>query len=568
MALSRAGGWESRILAQLEHREARVATMARVIQSYNQLAGKVGDYASHSREIEARSKEMQGEHERLLENYERSGLSSGGGAGAGGSGGVRGNSLAQQRIADLEREVEALKEERTALYRTQGTNAQRLLDLSDKMREADARLRQQELEINDAHEALRRTATKLGDVQGALKEKDGTIQILQDEMSALQLEIVQMEERGARLQAENDDLVRRWLKKMNAEAEKVNDVTHELELIRRKSAALSPHMGPAVFEDDHFFGAALSAPGQARGGGWSAVPRGAVGKIDARMEEVHSIAVSRDGQLLAVGGQSTAVKVFDAETGEAVYTLTGCLKSINHVEISSDGALVLAASSDHTARIWRLDTGRPLKSLTGHIGGVVAAKFNRDASRVFTYSQDRTVKVWDTQRGLCLKTLFTVSSCHDLDLLDSDGARIVTAHLDNSIRVWDTQTGRRLAEAAVHKEQVMSVWASRSGPPRVLTNSSDGTLKLVDARTLDVITVMSAPEYRPSRNWARASLSPDERFAVAGSVGGKLYVWDVASGDLVRELDIQKSRICDALWSPDGQRIYSAESSRYIMILQ
>ncbi|KAJ2554267.1 hypothetical protein GGH95_005561, partial [Coemansia sp. RSA 1836] len=64
MALSRAGGWESRILAQLEHREARVATMARVIQSYNQLAGKVGDYASHSREIEARSKEMQGEHER------------------------------------------------------------------------------------------------------------------------------------------------------------------------------------------------------------------------------------------------------------------------------------------------------------------------------------------------------------------------------------------------------------------------------------------------------------------------------------------------------------------------
>ncbi|KAJ2752760.1 hypothetical protein GGI19_003608 [Coemansia pectinata] len=561
MAVSRAGGWEARILAQLEHREARVATMARVIQSYNQLAGKVGDYASHSREIEARSREMQGEHERLLENYERSGMSSGG------SGGVRGNSLAQQRIAELEREVEGLKEERTVLYRTQGTNAQRLLDLSDKMRETDSRLRQQELEISDSHEALRRMTTKLGDVQGALKEKDGTIQIIQDEMNAMHLEINQLEKRNDELQAENDDLVKRWLKKMNEEVEKVNDVTHELELIKRKSAALSPRMGAAVFEDDHFFGAALSAPGHIRGGG-SVVPRGAVGKIDARMEELHSIALSRDGQLLAVGGQSNAVKVFDAETGECIYTLTGCLKGINHVEISSDGSLVLAASSDHTARIWRLDTGRQWKSLTGHIGGVVTAKFNRDASRVFTYSQDRTVKVWDTQRGLCLKTLFTVSGCHDIDLLDSDGARIVTAHLDNSIRIWDTQTGRRLAEAAVHKEQVMSVWATRNGPPRVLTNSSDGTLKLVDARTLDVITVMSAPNYHPSRNWARASLSPDERFAIAGSLHGMLYVWDVASGDLIRELDIQKSHICDVLWSPDGQRVYSAEKSRYIMILQ
>ncbi|KAJ2030656.1 hypothetical protein IWW57_001077 [Coemansia sp. S610] len=504
---------------------------------------------------------MQGEHERLLENYERSGMSSGG------SGGVRGNSLAQQRIAELEREVEGLKEERTVLYRTQGTNAQRLLDLSDKMRETDSRLRQQELEISDSHEELRRMAIKLSDAQDALREKDGTIQILQDEFSALQLEVTQLEMRTEKLQAENDDLVKRWLKKMNEEAEKVNNVTHELEMIKRKSAALSPRLGAAVFEDDHFFSAALSAPGQMRGAG-SVVPRRAVGKIDARMEELHSIALSRDGQLLAVGGQSNAVKVFDAETGESIYTLTGCLKGINHVEISSDGSLVLAASSDHTARIWRLDTGRQWKSLTGHIGGVVTAKFNRDASRVFTYSQDRSVKVWDTQRGLCIKTLFTVSGCHDIDLLDSDGARIVTAHLDNSIRVWDTQTGRRLAEATIHKEQVMSVWATRNGPPRVLTNSSDGTLKLVDARTLEVITVMSAPQYHPSRNWARASLSPDERFAVAGSIGGKLYVWDVASGDLVRELDIQKSHICDVLWSPDGQRIYSAEKSRYIMILQ
>ncbi|KAI7823921.1 WD40-repeat-containing domain protein [Kickxella alabastrina] len=477
---------------------------------------------------------------------------------------MRGSSLAQQRIADLEREVEALKEERTVLYRSQGTNAQRLLDLSDQMRENDDRMRQQELEISDSHEALRRTNSKINDMQDTLKEKDGTIQILQDEMSALQLEIVQIEERCGRLQAENDDLVRRWLKKMNDEAEKVNDVTHELELIKRKSAALSPRLGmAAVFEDDHYFGL---SPISVRHGG-SVAPRSAVGKIDARMEELHSIALTSNGELLAVGGQSSTVKVFEAATGDSVYSLTGCLKGVNHVEISSDNSMLLAASSDHTARIWKLDTGRHWKSLTGHIGSVVTAKFNIDGSRVFTYSQDRTVKVWDTQRGLCIKTLFTVSSCHDIAILDSEGHRLVTAHMDNSIRIWDTVSGKKLQEAAIHKEQVMSVWANRTGT-RVLTNSCDGTLKFVDTATMDVLTVMSASGYRPSRNWARASLSPDERYAMAGSIDGKLYVWDVNSGDLVRSLDIHKSAVCDSLWDPTGARVYSAEKGRYIMMLQ
>ncbi|KAJ2696941.1 hypothetical protein FB645_006062 [Coemansia sp. IMI 203386] len=550
-------GWEARLLAQLEQREVRVATVAKVIQSYNRLAGKVGEFANHSREVEARSRELQGEHERMFENYQH-GVGIGGGAGN-----VRGTTLAQQRINDLEREVEALKEERSALYRTQGTNAQRLLDLSDKMRENDERLRQQELEISDSHEALRRTNNKINDLQDTLKEKDGTIQILQDEMSALQLEIVQIEERCGRLQVENDDLVKRWLKKMNEEAEKVNEVTHELEQIRRKSAALSPQMGTAMFEDDRFFGL---SPMSAQNGG-SVAPRSAVGKIDARMEELHSIALSRNGELLAVGGHSTTVKVFDAATGDSIYSLTGCLKGVNHVEISTDGSMLLAASSDNTARIWKLDTGRHWKSLSGHIGSVVTAKFSTDASRVFTYSQDRTVKVWDTQRGLCIKTLFTVSSCHDIDVLDSAGSRIVTAHMDNSIRVWDSASGKKLREATIHKEQVMSVCANRSGT-RILTNSCDGMLKLVDASTLDVLTVMSAAGYRPSRNWARASLSPDERFAMAGSIDGKLYIWDVNSGDLVRSLDIHKSPVCDALWDPTGMRVYSAEKSRYIMILQ
>lgn len=48
----------------------------------------------------------------------------------------------QKRSAELEAQVASLKDERADLYKTQGTNAQRLLDLNDILRLKDATLSQ------------------------------------------------------------------------------------------------------------------------------------------------------------------------------------------------------------------------------------------------------------------------------------------------------------------------------------------------------------------------------------------------------------------------------------------
>lgn len=48
----------------------------------------------------------------------------------------------QKRIAELEAQVATLKDDRAELYKTQGTNAQRLLDLNDILRVKDANLAQ------------------------------------------------------------------------------------------------------------------------------------------------------------------------------------------------------------------------------------------------------------------------------------------------------------------------------------------------------------------------------------------------------------------------------------------
>jgi len=55
-----------------------------------------------------------------------------------------------------------------------------------------------------------------------VREKDVTIQVIQDELATLQLEMVKLDERQRDLERENAQLLQRWLKKMNEEAERMN----------------------------------------------------------------------------------------------------------------------------------------------------------------------------------------------------------------------------------------------------------------------------------------------------------------------------------------------------------
>ncbi|OMJ15730.1 Autophagy protein 16 [Smittium culicis] len=71
---------------------------------------------------------------------------------------------------------------------------------------------------------IRLRTQKIQDQLENIREKNKTIEILQDEVSTLQLELVHMEEKISNLTAENSQLVQRWLKKMNEEADLINSL--------------------------------------------------------------------------------------------------------------------------------------------------------------------------------------------------------------------------------------------------------------------------------------------------------------------------------------------------------
>lgn len=61
-------------------------------------------------------------------------------------------------------------------------------------------------------------------------------QILQDELSALSLELNQVEIRNDNLKRDNASLLQRWLDRMNSEAEKMNEGNRFLEEVEQRKS--------------------------------------------------------------------------------------------------------------------------------------------------------------------------------------------------------------------------------------------------------------------------------------------------------------------------------------------
>lgn len=274
---------------------------------------------------------------------------------------------------------------------------------------------------------------------------------------------------------------------------------------------------------------------------------------DSLNNGITGVAATED--LLLTASQTGIAKVWDADSGEELLTLTNHTSSVNDGAFWPDGSGLVTISADGTARIWDLTTGAETRSLTGHTGEIRDLVLLPDTRQILTASSDGTVRLWNAD----------LSRSHDRLAAHDSGSEavwvnehelITIGYPDTIVKRWDTQ-----AEIALQSYEGIGVH-------HAIDVSPDRGWLAVGTRIYDITTGQLLREF-PSDYWINdVAFSPNGRLlAVGGMRSGfdqdRIYtgvaeVWDIETGQRVLSLNQHTDEVQSVSFSPDSTLLLTA----------
>ncbi len=282
------------------------------------------------------------------------------------------------------------------------------------------------------------------------------------------------------------------------------------------------------------------------------------GKVLLKLKDVgavNSIAFSPDGRILIAGGMlpeknssAAGLSFFTLETGKGRYFRTGAdyQESVGSLAISRDGGLLALQSGPASVKL--LDTRRGIVKQTWDAASVGDAVERRRASQ-FLLSVTRVLAVAFSADGKVVSGESDHGEIKSWDTRTGETKQHFSIEQDNPSLVASSADGTSFAEVTGGK---LFLWNSNSEEKRVvtlpgqpaisaLTLSADGQLLAVGSErnvillspTGEVVKNLEGQE----GSMSRLTFSDDLRLLAGADQGGTVKIWNVASGRIENKLN-------------------------------
>ncbi|MEP1078490.1 NB-ARC domain-containing protein [Leptolyngbya sp. PL-A3] len=195
---------------------------------------------------------------------------------------------------------------------------------------------------------------------------------------------------------------------------------------------------------------------------------------------VLAVAFSSDGGSFVSGELGGYLRCWRVNDGQAIWAIKAYNSRVHSIAVSPDDTIIAVGTTDHSIEFWDITTGQHLRSLIGHQDQVYCVAFHPTQPLLASASGDTTIRLWNIETGTCLHS-FTGEDGHTNQVqaicFSPKGDYLISGSSDRTIKIWNLKTNELRQTLANHEDQIFSVNIHPDGN-WFTSGSPNGTLKL------------------------------------------------------------------------------------------
>jgi WD40 repeat protein len=299
-------------------------------------------------------------------------------------------------------------------------------------------------------------------------------------------------------------------------------------------------------------GQILAVAGKATGIELWDVPSGKVRQTLATEKPVWSLNFSPDGQRLAAAGWSSDVWVWDLAGDPPPEKLKGHQLTVWSATFSPDSSIIATTGSDQTIRLWDAVTLQLKSILRGHGGEVWCAAFSPDAELLVSGGKDQNVMLWSAKSHGSRESLPNQKDTRPI--FSADGSQVIVAIPSGAaprFALWDASRRVQIAEIPAGFPCGFSFDRRRVA----MLSIGQDALKLWSAtdQTEKVVPLANAPS--GNKPFRRFGFSPGRETFFAIDRDGQVFLWEAGTGKFLGVFQGPAPPIRNAVLGPGGKHM-------------
>jgi WD40 repeat protein len=317
------------------------------------------------------------------------------------------------------------------------------------------------------------------------------------------------------------------------------------------------------------------------------------------LETIHAVAVAKDARWVATCS-SKQVQVWDASTRQVALRVAAWLDAdkqpvaLTAVALSADGQRLAVGGSDGIVALFHVPTGKRLSQLRFHDAPLTSLVFLADGSKLVSADIKYGTALWDAVSGKQIRKFALLPrGDNGTPQWMKTGPAAWHQLFESSDffvpRIFGPALAPDRGQLLLASQKTIELWKLNKLPPQKakfpqphqgkFAVSGDGRLLVVGPNwdesyyidrdsALHLIDVATGNTLRIVANFPRMrdfSISPDGKLLAACSTDG-LCLWDTATGTLQAQMSGHRGIVTTVAFSPDGGTLVSAAHDGTVLL--